>query len=194
MRTPAFINRTLPGIILLMMLASCSNRKAGYRENQVIADSSGHFTGEDRRAGTAERKFRVAGDSVIVPEFIIRLQLSGAAEKKLRKDHESIIVQAYFSGEPKDTTSVEFMESGGYSVGSYRIELWDTRTARFDRVKILKASLDSICDKNFEVLINVFSGRHSTDQNILDCDILQEKILTVAGKKFVLNGKLIGEN
>ena len=184
----------IAGFLLFTLFTSCSIRKTGDREHQVSGDSVSNKSIPETQAGTLNTSFRISGDSVLIPGFIIDLTLSPKAEKELKEKHESVIVQAYFAGEPKDTTTEEYIENGELNVGSYRIELFDKRIAKFENVKIAKTSLDALKDKNFEVLINVFSGRHATDLNILDCDILQEKILTVAGKKFVLNGKLIEEN
>ena len=181
-------------LLILLLFIACSDRKTGSHENQVSGDSLGRGPSTISQTDSLNTSFRISGDSVLIPGFIIALNLSDKAEKELKDQHESVIVQAYFAGEPKDTTTEEYIENGELNVGSYRIELFDKRIAKFENVKIAKTSLDALKDKNFEVLINVFSGRHATDLNILDCDILQEKILTVAGKKFVLNGKLIEEN
>ena len=180
--------------LILMVAISCSGRKSGQDEKQESKDSLNLESSSGNPENSLKTSFRISGDSVLIPGFIIHLKLSDAAEKELKDKHESAIVQAYFSGEPKDTTRQEILENGELNVGSCRVELTDKRTARFDNIKIAKSSFDALRDNNFEVLINVFSGRHSSDRNILNCDILQEKILAVAGKKIVLNGKLIGEN
>jgi hypothetical protein len=39
----------------------------------------------------------------------------------------------------------------------------------------------------------VYSGRKSTNVNLLDCDILQDFVSVVKGKRFLIKGKLIGE-
>jgi hypothetical protein len=43
------------------------------------------------------------------------------------------------------------------------------------------------------VTVNVFSGRRSTKVNLLDCDIAEDSVSAVGGKRFVIKGKLIGE-
>lgn len=194
MKIPGFSYTTLSCLLFLIAFVSCSGRKNSGQEYQVSGDS----LSQDRIAGkpvsSLNTGFRVIGDSVQIPGFIIEINLSPAAEKELKDQHESVIVQAYFSGEPKDTTSEEYQEEGVLNIGSYRIELFDTRTAIFNHIKIKKALFGELENKNFEVLINVFSGRHSSELNILNCDILQENIRSVAGKKFTLNGRLIRQN
>ena len=41
---------------------------------------------------------------------------------------------------------------------------------------------------------NYFSGRRSSENNILDVEILEDKMSVVKGKKYILKGKLIGED
>ncbi|UPS92781.1 hypothetical protein [Bizionia sp. M204] len=143
-------------------------------ENKVLIDS-----------------FRVLKDSVIIPEFAIKINLSEKAKAKLKKDNESTIVQAYFTGIPKDTLDSDYQKWGEKNIGQHRIELWDSKIAHFKNVKISKKALEDLSDTNFEVLINVFSGRHSTDSNILDCGVLQASIDKVKGKTHLINGKLL---
>lgn len=143
-------------------------------ENKVLIDS-----------------FRVLKDSVIIPEFAIKINLSEKAKAKLKKDNESTIVQAYFSGIPKDTLDSDYQKWGETNIGQHRIELWNSKIAHFKNVKISKKALEDLSDTNFEVLINVFSGRHSTTSNILDCGILQASIDKVKGKTHLINGKLL---
>ena len=137
--------------------------------------------------------FTYSKDSATLPGFEIEVQLSKKAEDTLKALHESVIVKAYFSGIPKDTTSEEYEEMGYISIGDHEIELRDVRMAKFMHIALSRKDIELLKDKNFEVLINVFSGHRATDVNLLNVDILQKSIDSVAGKHFVLKGKLIGE-
>ena len=132
---------------------------------------------------------RIVGDSVLLPEFDVEISLSEKALTRLEK--ESIIVQAYFSGQPIDTSSQEYLEEGSITVGSNEVELWNSNIAKFRNVKISKAAYDKLSDKNFEVLINVYSGRHTTTDNLISCGIIQENIDLIKGKKHLIKGDLI---
>ena len=138
--------------------------------------------------------FKVSGDSIAIPSFRITIELSAKAEKKLAKDKETIIVQAYLSGTPKDSApSLLVDEMGQMNLGSPSVELKKPGTAVFKSVKISKKSYDLLANNDFHVLINVFSGRKSTELNLLECEILEAPITSVNAKKHVLKGKLIGE-
>jgi hypothetical protein len=184
-------------IFIISFLTSCSNvdKRNSNDKNELYNDSLVIETEVNNKKELSEKlmedQFVFIGDSVILPEFEIEIKLSENAEKKLKTDKESIIVQAYFSGIPIDTTMADYIKWGKISIGSYRIELFDKRIARFENVKISKDEFQLLSDKNFEVLINVFTGRRTTSSNLLNTDILQDGIETIKAKKHILKGKLI---
>ncbi len=166
----------LKSIVLLLLITSCN------------------FSKEEKKSGVQKNKsIAIATDSVLVPKFEIELKLSEKAEEKLLADKETVIVQALFFGIPKDTTlqSEEYQELGRLTIGSKTIELKKERIARFYNCKISKKTLKSLSDKNFEVNINVFTGRKSSSYNLIDCEFLQEGIDSVKNKRLVLKGKLL---
>ena len=119
------------------------------------------------------------------------MELSEKAINKLTEDKESVIVQAYFSGIPKDTLNKDYEIWGNIHIGGHNIELWNSKIASFKNIKLSKQTFDELTDPNFEVLINVFSGRHSTTSNLLDCETIQESIDSLKGKTHLIKGKLI---
>jgi len=46
---------------------------------------------------------------------------------------------------------------------------------------------------NVETPISIRSGRKSTQNNLLSCDILEGRLSELAGRRFYLSGKLIRE-
>lgn len=146
-----------------------------------------------KQVKTIADEFISAGDSVIIPPFEITVELSQTAEKKLRDAKETIIVSAILSGVPKDTTMKEYREWGEFALGNVQVEIPAPGTARFTNAKILKSDFELLGSKDIQILINVFSGRKSDQNNLLSCDILQEPISKVRLQKNVLKGKLIYE-
>jgi len=69
--------------------------------------------------------------------------------------------------------------------------LFDKRVARFENVKISKDAFELLSDKDFEVLINIFTGRRASSSNLLDTDNLQDGIESIKAKRHLLKGKLI---
>ncbi|NOT76283.1 MAG: hypothetical protein HOP08_15250 [Cyclobacteriaceae bacterium] len=134
------------------------------------------------------------GDSIRLPSFDIEISLSDKAEKKLSNANETIIVQAYLSGTPKDSVVSNLIdEMGEVNLGSSRVELNKPGNAHFEGAKISTKAYSILKEKDFQVLINVFSGRRSSESNLIECEILQETITNIKAKKHTLKGKLIGE-
>lgn len=132
-------------------------------------------------------------DSVEIPSFEIQLSLSSKAEEKLKTAKETVIVAAYFSGIPKDTTSREYRKQGEVAISSIEKELAGERIAKFNGIRIPRKLYNTITEKSLAVLINVYSGRRSGKLNLLDCDIYQGPVSGIKGKEIVIKGKLINE-
>lgn len=188
------MNQIIISLIIIIFFNSCSS--SSINADDKLAEKSSIINNKSNDSVVTKPipmndKFTFIGDSVLIPTFEIEVQLNDKAEKKLKTDKETIIVQAYFDGIPKDTTQEEFIEWGKTHIGSHGIELSNSRVARFQNVKISKIAFEELQDKNFEVLINVFSGRKSSLYNLLSCEILQEGIETIKAKRSILKGELI---
>jgi hypothetical protein len=159
----------------------------------LLFSCSGNPINTGDRGADATNTLTVSKDSVMLPAFNIVLQLSKAAEEKLASMKETVIVDADLSGIPKDTTLEAYRETGEFAIGNYRVELSSDRTARFDHLAVSKADFEKLADPDVEVLVNIYSGRRSSPNNILDCEFLQKNISAIRGQQIVLKGKLIGE-
>ena len=181
-------------ILVSLLLIACGNKKTSADKKSPRTEAEGGGNGSDAPDLTALRdNFSENGDSITIPEFEIEISLSNEAEKKLKDSRESIIVQAYISGIPKKRARVQVTEMGELNLCTPRVELTKSRVARFKNVNIARSDYGSLEDEDFQVLINVFSGRRSSEANLLDCDILQEPISVVRARRHVLSGKLIGQ-
>ncbi|MFI5187093.1 MAG: hypothetical protein ACHQF0_10235 [Chitinophagales bacterium] len=177
---------------LSAFLFSCSSNNEP-KNNDAVKDTTNKNQTDTSSLNTTGY-YKIEGDSLEIPSFKIEVSLSQKANEKLKKGNETIIVWAYFSGIPKDTTLKEYLKSGGMSIASTQQELsGENRTAEIEGVRFSKSLYDSLADKDIQVLINIYSGRKSSRDNLLDCDILEEKMSVVKGKEFTLKGKLIGE-
>ena len=148
---------------------------------------------EPAAATTSQEYLVVSGDSVLLPAFAVEAQLSKAAIEKLREKRETVIVNARFSGIPKDTASKEFREWGEMLVKSHSIELDTAYTARFEGIRFPKKLYDLLLEKDIRVMVHIYSGRRTTTDNLLDAGILSGKMSAVKGRTLQLPGKLISE-
>lgn len=164
---------------LLFLLLSCSSPAD---KKAVTADS------------TVISQRPINSDSFELPGFEVEVQLSAKAEEKLKKDKESVIVAAYVSATPKDSAAnKEYLKYGELSISAVEKELKEGRNAAISGIRIRRSLYDSLVENSINVLINVYSGRRSTNVNLLDCGILQDSLKNLAGRKFFIQGKLIGE-
>lgn len=182
------MNTFIKIIFIAATVASCSQQ--GKKDQQAPSDTVPKSPTTNNAVSVTDY-FKVIGDSAEIPSFDITVELSDKAVQELSRKKESIIVTAYYSGTPKDTT--KYMEDGGYAVATKSIELVDKKTATFRGIKISKEMYESLADKNIEGLINIYSGRRSSQLNLLDCEILQKPISELKDHQFTLKGKLIGE-
>ncbi|MEO6317125.1 MAG: hypothetical protein ABIU63_12955 [Chitinophagaceae bacterium] len=184
------MNRNTITIIAMAFFAGCSSAEPP-ATGAPGPDSSKTST----KITPAASDLQQVGDSFLIPSFDIEVHLTPGANEKLSHDKETIIVAAWFSGDPRDTTSAEYAESGQQFIKFSEIELTGSnRVAKFDGIKFSKAAYDSLASKDLSVLINVYSGRRTTQDNLLDCSILSDKISAVKGKQYKLSGKLITES
>lgn len=184
-------------LLAVIFLSACGNdsdKKAS--DNQLDATGTADsIKSANKTSGSISDfgYFKLDGDSLIIPSFEIEVNLSpkAKAKAKLLKDKETIIVSASFMGVPKDTASAAFLESGEIRIAGKDMELRNDDIAKFENIKFSKLLFDSLSDKDIQLLVNVFSGRRSSIDNMLSCGIVQEKMSKVKGKKFTIDCKLI---
>jgi hypothetical protein len=165
------------GMALFPMMFSCTNAPA---PAQTAAETE------------LAAPYTADGDQVVIPTFEIDVSSSEAAAKTLGNQKETIIVAAYFSGIPSDEKDMD--EIGMLPVLNKEIELsGGQRVARFEGLKFPRTIYEKLKDKDIELLINVFSGRKSSEDNLLDCGLLQITASQLKDKRFTLGCKLIEE-
>lgn len=177
-------------IFMLLFLGACTNNSNNHT-NGTTADEKTGSKDAEKTTATEFGYFKPDGDSLVIPSFEIEVNLSPKAKEKLKKDNETIIVSASFIGMPKDTTSENFQDSGEMGIAGKDIEIRNGSIAKFENIRFPKSVYDSLSDKDIQLLINVFSGRRSSSDNLLNCGIIQEKMSKVKGKIFTIDCKLI---
>lgn len=137
--------------------------------------------------------YEMVGDSVVIPAFEVEVWETAKAAADMKKRKETVIVSAMFSGFPiheKDASEV-----GTLDFLAKDMELSGTnRIARFEGLKFHKSVLDKLKDKDITLLINVFSGRKSSEDNLLNCGIVDAKASTFKNRRFLVNCHLISES
>ena len=135
--------------------------------------------------------YQPVGDSLQIPPFEIVLEVSEKAAQKLKKQQEAIIVDAMFTGVPTDTTSESYQMEGEIFVTECKKELTEAGTVKIEGVKFSKKQYAELRDKDIILLVNVFSARKSSEDNLLNCGIVSGKMSELKNQKFTVPCKLI---
>ena len=129
----------------------------------------------------------------IVFAFDVQITLSYRAAARLKMRHESIVVSADYSGEPKKDAMGHANEVGMINLGVENVEVVGAEgRVRVTGTKIDIKRLDWI--KGPVMLnVNLFSGRHASEDNILACDFFDGKLSSAVRKTPELHCSLIEE-
>jgi len=112
--------------------------------------------------------------------FAVDVDLTPAAAQKLSALHEKVAVAAYYSGLPAQ--GVQAGQDGQVDLGSDKQEFAPPQSeARFSGTVVAESDLKTISGKP-RVLINVFSARHASPDNLLDCGIFDGEIAAAQAK------------
>lgn len=125
--------------------------------------------------------------------FQVIVSLSEAARKKLGDAGESVIVSASYYGDGKPGLPPKILnEVGQVDIGRAQVELQGMGRAMLDGSAVQRERLDFIAGDP-QVNVNVFSGRRSSPDNLLDCDFFQDSIGVAAEMPVEINCRLIAE-
>ena len=103
------------------------------------------------------------------------------------------MVSAFYFGDPKPNAPAKATdEMGQVHLGNQDIELHDAGNALFDGRAIDHKALAYV-DGDPQVNVNVYSGRHSSEDNLLDCDFFEDAIQIAHAKPIAIHCGLIGE-
>jgi hypothetical protein len=125
----------------------------------------------------------------------VKVQLSDAARKKLIESKETIIVAGYFTGRPKQGIEARFLDikSGDVVLGDVKSEIRPGETAVFDELNLNPDALARIDSQGRHILIDVYSGRRSSKDNLLDCEVYDGAFESIHGRTIVISCQLIDE-
>jgi hypothetical protein len=131
----------------------------------------------------------------IAAPFSVNVQLSEGAREKLTDSNETIIVAGYFTGHPKEGTETRYLDikSGDVVLGDVQQEIRPGETAVFNQLNLNTDAVSRIDSQGPHVLINVFSGRRSSKNNLLDCVYYDGQLESLRGRTILIRCKLIEE-
>ncbi len=132
----------------------------------------------------------------ITAPFSVNVQLSEGAREKLTDSKETIIVAGYLTGHPKEGTEARYLDikSGDVILGDVQQEIRPGETAVFNQLNLNSDAMSRIDSQGPHILINVFSGRRSSKDNLLDCeDYYDGGLESLRGRTILIRCQLIAE-
>jgi hypothetical protein len=134
------------------------------------------------------------GPAATVPGFTVKVTYSQKEMATLVAGKETVIVVGYLYGFPKQGTPKKYVdEVGQVDMGEVKDEVAPGAPAAFDRIKLDQASVKWFDSQGLQLLINVYSGRKSSPNNLLDCGLYQGSLQAIQGQTIPISCKLIGE-
>ena len=132
------------------------------------------------------------------PGFDVAVTLSPKAQQTLAAAHETICISAEFYGEVNDAGRKHHvgdeMDQVYFGGGEWRDEIAGAGTAHFAVPPADPATLQYVQDGKEQVLINVFTGRRSSPDNLITCDFFQDDVKIAEAKGVKVACKLIKES
>ncbi|MGD0641068.1 MAG: hypothetical protein ABSC22_10010 [Roseiarcus sp.] len=132
-------------------------------------------------------------NTVAGPSFEVDVALSQAAAARLANPKETIVVDAEIYGVPTSQKLLAETEGRLDLAPERKIEIPGAGAARFAATKLDAGKLAEVEGHAARVAIEVFSGRRSSPNNVLDCDFFDDLLSVAAEKPVQAHCKLIGE-
>jgi hypothetical protein len=131
----------------------------------------------------------------IVPGFTVTVTYSPKAMTTLTAAKETVIVAGYLYAFPIPGTPKQDVDHMGQIDMGHELkkEIALDATATFDHVKLDQPMLKWMDSRGPQLLINVYSGRKSSPNNLLDCGIYEGALKAVQGTSIPISCKVIGE-
>ena len=126
--------------------------------------------------------------------FKVTVTYSQKAMETLVARKETVIVAGYLYGFPKQGTPKRLVdEIGQVDLGEVKQEVVPGATAVFGTIKPDSALVKWLDNQGLQLLINVYSGRKSSQNNLIDCGLYEGSLKDVQGQSIPISCKLIGE-
>jgi hypothetical protein len=135
----------------------------------------------------------------LLPAFLLLAPMAGAetvtvnvhfdAAAALTKAGERVILSGYFYGEPAPGATMQADEADQIYLSGEEYTIWPKdQTLTFGQ-SLAAAPLDQVVEPYLNV--NIYSARFTSEDNLLDCEIVDDRVKILAKAEHVLTCKLI---
>lgn len=123
--------------------------------------------------------------------FSVRVTLSRQARSAVERTHASVVVRAFFDGDPLHKGGA-VNDEGLVDLGQSTTKLEASGVAQFTPLALTHSQIALLASLDYRVLVNVYSVR-TGEPNLLDCPIVEDRISVLRGKLWTVRCGLIGE-
>jgi len=106
-------------------------------------------------------------EKLTVPTFSIHIRLTQAARNKLKSSGETIKGSVYFDGDGTPLPDVKTAPFRDVYLGKVEFETKGDGIVTISNAVISTTAHSRLSDKNYHYFVNVYSGRHVFENNIL---------------------------
>jgi len=120
----------------------------------------------------------------------IKVHFDEASAKALVKAGERVMLSGYFYGEPAPNATMQADEADQIYLSGEDFTIWPKdQTVTFGQ-SLKAAPVDQVVEPYLNV--NIYSARFTSEDNLLDCEIVDDSVKVLEKTEHVLNCKLIG--
>jgi len=121
----------------------------------------------------------------------LNISFSEKAAAIMAEKGELLMVSGYFMGEPAANATIPADEMGMIFLGTEDLTLWPSAQSVTLGGLLAGAPLDQVVEPRLNV--NLYSARISSEDNILNCDLVDDTVAVLATKPQDILCKLIDE-
>ncbi|AQX90543.1 hypothetical protein CMU85_14975 [Elizabethkingia anophelis] len=190
-------------VVAVALMESCSKEKKANNSVKDHKDTIAAVQTPKNKPISGASDLVVKGDSVVIPDFKIEVNLSDKAVEKLQKNKESIIASLFFYGDVDDEDNLpedikKEIGPNGLKLAALVLEaknIMQSNEFKINHFTFPKKLYDVLANKNISLNINVFSGRRAFKDNVLDMESFDSKFseITTHGNFINLNGGLLSD-
>jgi len=163
-------NLTLAALPLCAALLACGGQSSSLEEESIVV------TVRDQSA------------------FVVDVRLSDAAKPRFGLFGESILVSARYYGDPADGQAGSAVNDiGQIDLGMAEVDLSGEGLAKFDGNALLR-SRRTLVQGDPQIEISVFSGRRTSPDNLLNCDMFQGSLPDAVKAPVHIGCRLLSED
>ncbi|CAH0191085.1 hypothetical protein [Chryseobacterium sp. Bi04] len=194
----------LISLFTVVIAAGCTEKTTKEITKTKATDKKDNQQPDKTALPSKEGGLTIEGDRVIIPNFKIEVNLSDKAVELLQKNKESIIASLFFYGDVRDENSLpedikKELGPNGLKLMVFdmeKIDVTQSNELEITNLSFPKKLYDALASKDIYVNINVFSGRRTFKDNILDMEFYDSKLNEIIShSSFInLNGRLLTED